>query len=81
MNDHEGHETVALTGRRRSGRWIGFLFCVGCAEVVMALPICGASTLKSRPCRTPIRVDLGYTSCWSHGEGRGRTSTPKRRTA
>jgi hypothetical protein len=76
MTDHEGHEMVALTGHRPSGSMVGYLFCTECSLLVMPIPVCGAPTLKGRPCRTPIRVDLGYRSCWSHGEGAGRTSRP-----
>jgi hypothetical protein len=80
MNDHDGHELVAASGRRTSlpgVPLIGYLVCVTCPAIVGPLPVCGEPTLKGRPCRTPIRTDLGYTSCWSHGEGRGRTSTAR----
>jgi len=78
---HDGHELVAMSGRRVSlegAPLTGYLVCIDCSAIVGPLPICGEPTLKGRPCRTPIRTDLGYSSCWSHGEGRGRTSTPRR---
>jgi hypothetical protein len=81
---HAGHERVATSGRRTSlpgAPMIGYLVCVDCTAIVGPLPVCGQPTLRGHPCRTPIRTDLGYRSCWSHGEGRGRTSTPKRRMA
>jgi hypothetical protein len=84
MNEHDGHEDVAMSGRRVSldgAPLVGFLVCVACPAIVGPLPVCGDRTLKGRPCRTPIRTDLGYTSCWSHGEGRGRTSAPRMRKA
>jgi hypothetical protein len=58
---------------------IGWLACVDCAAIVGPLPVCGARTKKGRPCRTPIRTELGYSSSWSHGEGAGHTNTSKRR--
>ena len=48
------------------------------AAIVGPLRVCGEATKAGRPCRVPIREDLGYTRCWSHGEGAGRTSTPRR---
>jgi hypothetical protein len=78
---HTDHELIAATGRRQSGSVVGWLICVECAMIVQPLPICGAPTRKGRPCRVPIRMDLGYTACWSHGEGAGRTSTRKRRAS
>ena len=57
---------------------VGRLVCLDCDVVLGPLRICGQLTRAGRPCRTPIREDLGYRECWSHGEGRGRTSTPRR---
>jgi hypothetical protein len=81
MNDHAGHELLVATGRRRSGQIVGWLACVDCMAIVGPVPVCGETTLSGRPCRTLIRADLGYTSCWSHGDGRGRTNTPRRRAS
>ena len=76
---HAGHQLAALTGRRHPGRtMVSYLACVDCAVLVRPLRVCGQPTRAGRPCRTPIREDLGYAECWSHGEGRGRTSTPRR---
>jgi hypothetical protein len=75
---HGGHELIAASGRRRSGVLVGYLICTECQVVVGPLPLCGLPTLRGKACRTPIHTDLGYITCWSHGEGRGRTSTPRR---
>lgn len=75
---HDGHEIIAASGRRRNGEMVGWLTCADCQVILQPVPICGQPTLKGRPCRSPIRTDLGYDRCWSHGEGRGRTSTPRR---
>ena len=75
---HDGHEIIAASGRRQNGEMVGWLACVDCQAILQPVPICGQPTLKGRPCRTPIRTDLGYDRCWSHGEGAGRTSTPRR---
>jgi hypothetical protein len=71
------YEVIAISGRRASGELIRCLACVDCGEILAVLPICGTPTLKRKPCRTPIRMDLGYRSCWTHPERRGRTSTPR----
>jgi hypothetical protein len=81
MIEHDGHELVAATGRGGSGQAVGWLVCGTCVAIVQPLPICGRPTKLGRPCRVPIRLDLGYRSCWSHGEGRGRTSTPRRKAS
>jgi len=81
MTDHKNHEIVAASGRRRSCELIGWLTCVDCQVIVQPVPICGHPTLKGRPCRTPIRTDLGFDRCWSHGEGAGHTNRPRKRGA
>ncbi len=83
MNGHAGHELVKLSGRRESGEMLGLLVCLDCARTVRRLALCGAPTKRGTACRVFIRDDLGYTRCWSHGEGRPslrdpRTSTPRR---
>ena len=76
---HAGHALAAMSGRVHPERaLVGRLVCATCDVVVGRLVICGAHTKAGRPCRTPIRDDLGFTECWSHGEGKGRTSTPRR---
>ncbi len=76
---HEGHQLAAMSGRVHPERaLIGRLVCATCDVVVGPLVVCGARTKAGRSCRTPIRADLGYTACWSHGAGKGRTSTPRR---
>ena len=79
---HASHELVALTGRRHPDRQvIGFLACLDCASILRPLRVCGQPTKKGRPCRVSVREDLGYSRCWSHGEGRGRTNAPRRRAS
>ena len=76
---HEGHALAALSGRRHPGRtMVGYLACLDCAAILRPLRICGLPTKRGAACRTPIREDLGFESCGSHGVGRGRTSTPRR---
>ena len=74
-----GHDLVALTGRVRLEMIVGYLACATCSVILRLLRVCGEPTKAGTPCRVPIREDLGYTSCWSHGEGKGRTSTPRKR--
>jgi hypothetical protein len=57
---------------------VGRLVCLTCEAIVRPLRVCGEPTKAGKPCRVPIREDLGYTACWSHGQGAGRTSTPRR---
>jgi len=79
---HAGHALAAMSGRVHPERaLVGRLVCATCDVVVGPLVVCGEPTKAGRPCRTPIRDDLGHDRCWSHGEGRGRTSTPRRRRA
>jgi hypothetical protein len=75
---HAGHRLVALTGRLHPERtMVGALACFDCAAILRPLRVCGLPTKKGTACRTPIREDLGFETCWSHGEGRGRTNTPR----
>ncbi len=76
---HDGHELAALTGRRHPDRvMIGYLACLDCGVLIRQLRVCGHPTKRGTPCRASIREDLGYSACWSHGEGAGRTNTPRR---
>ena len=76
---HAGHDLAALTGRRHPERtMVGYLACLTCRILVRSLRVCGQLTRTGQPCRVAVREDLGYRECWSHGEGRGRTSTPRR---
>lgn len=73
---HAGHDVACLTARRADGP-VGRRVCLTC-DLVLGAPIrCGQPTLRGQPCRAAVRTDLGYVTCWSHGEGRGRTSTPR----
>ncbi len=71
------HELVTVSGRGDDGEVIGALVCLACARIVQRLPLCGARTKRGSLCRSLVRDDLGYTRCRSHGEGAGRTSTPR----
>jgi hypothetical protein len=76
---HDGHRLVALTGRLHPERtMVGAPACFDGAAILRPLRVCGRPTLRGAPCRTPIREDLGFETCWSHGEGWGRTNTPRR---
>lgn len=75
---HDDHDVAMLTAVRESGA-VGRAVCLTCDDVVGALVLCGQPTKGGKPCRVVVRTDLGHTSCWSHGEGRGRTSTPRGR--
>jgi hypothetical protein len=79
MTSHQGHVVANLTSLSHTGGPVGRRVCLGCDVVLGALVLCNQPTKKGRPCRAPVRTDLGHTVCWSHGEGRGRTSTPRRR--
>ena len=72
------HELVKVSGRRESGEMVGLLLCLTCSRTVRRLALCGAPTRAGGLCRVFIRDDLGYSRCWSHGEGAGVTSTPRR---
>jgi signal transduction protein with GAF and PtsI domain len=78
-DSHAGHQIAGLTGRVHPERtMVGRLVCLDCEAIIRPLRLCGEMTKAGKPCHVPIREDLGYESCWSHGEGRGRTSTPRR---
>jgi len=81
MNEHDGHETVTATGQGLTGRMLGYLVCNDCTVIVQRLTLCLTPTKRGAPCRVAVREDLGYEKWWSHGEGRGRTSTPRRRAS
>ena len=79
--DHDGHETIVATGRHTIGATVAFRRCLDCAVTASPVALCPSPTKSGASCRGTVRTDLGYTTCWSHGEGAGRTSTPRRRTA
>lgn len=80
MNDrgHERHDVANLTTVRPDGG-VGRRVCLDCERVLGPLKLCESKTRRGKPCRVPVRTDLGHRVCWSHGEGRGRTSTPRNR--
>ncbi len=75
---HEGHAVLGLTGLLNSETRVGFLACMTCATLIRPLRRCGRPTRDGGLCRVFVRDDLGHDRCWSHGAGRGRTSTPRR---
>jgi hypothetical protein len=72
---HAGHLLANLVSRRHG---VGYRFCLTCHALLDRLRLCGRPTKRGSPCAVAIREDLGYRTCWSHGEGRGRMSTPRR---
>jgi hypothetical protein len=76
---HADHDLANLTSRRADGTAIGRRICLDCDVILGPLALCNRPTKKGRPCRVPVRTDLGHATCWSHGEGRGRTSAARRR--
>jgi hypothetical protein len=77
-DEHSGHELVNLKARRRTGDVVDRRACLTCDVVLGPLVLCGQPTKLGRPCRVAVRTDLGHKRGRSHGEGRGRTSTPRR---
>ncbi len=75
---HAGHQLTGLTGLIDSETRVGYLACLTCASLLRPLRRCGARTKDDGLCRVFVRDDLGHDHCWSHGEGAGRTSTPRR---
>ena len=77
---HVGHDVANLTARHGGKEAVGRRVCLDCDVILGPLVVCNRPTKNGRPCRVPVRTDLGHTTCWSHGEGAGRTSTRRRRT-
>jgi hypothetical protein len=78
ITPHEGHTVLAVTGMLAPNARLGYLACLTCAALLRPLRRCGARTKDDGLCRVFVRDDLGHERCWSHGEGAGRTSTPRR---
>ncbi len=79
LDPHADHQLAALTGRLHPDRTtVGRLVCLTCEAILRPLRLCGRPTKRGTACRVPIREDLGYSECWSHGEGAGRTNRPRR---
>ena len=74
---HACHDVAALTSERHRGGPVGRRVCLDCDIVVGVLTLCGRPTKRGRPCRVPVRPDLGHTSCRSHAEGREPTGRPR----
>lgn len=72
------HDVVTMTGRLGE-QVVGRRVCLDCNEIVGPVKLCGARTRAGKACRVVVRAELGYTRCWSHGEGAGRTNRPRRR--
>jgi hypothetical protein len=77
-DEHRGHDLVNLKARRRTGDVIGRRACLTCDLILGPLVLCGRPTKLGWPRQVTVRIDFGHTRCRSHGEGRGRTSTPRR---
>ncbi len=78
MAPHEGHAVLGVTGLLDPATRVGYLACLTCAELLRPLRRCGRPTRGGGLCREFVRDDLGHDRCWSHGDGKGRTSTPRR---
>ena len=76
---HAGHDVANLASERHAGGPVGRRVCLTCDVVLEALVLCGRATKRGRPCRLPVRTDLGHTSCPSDAEGRTRTGAPRQR--
>lgn len=72
---YEGHAVLGVTGLLDLETRVGYLACLTCAALIRPLRRCGRPTRDGALCRVFVRDDLGHDRCWSHGEGRGRTST------
>jgi len=75
---HEGHAVLGVTGLLNSETRVGYLACLTCGQLIRPLRRCAQPTRDGSLCRVFVRDDLGHERCWSHGDGRGRTSTPRR---
>ena len=80
LTPHEGHAVLGLTGLLDSETRVGYLACLTCATLLWPLRRCGQPTRRGTLCRVFVRDDLGHDRCWSHGEGAGATSVPRRAT-
>jgi len=79
MNSHDVHDIANLTSLSHQGGPVGRRVCLDCDVVLGPLVLCGQRTKAGKPCRVAVRP--GFTTCWSHGDGRGGTSTPRRRAS
>jgi hypothetical protein len=77
MTEHAGHDLANLTSASHAGGPVGRQVCLTCDVILGPLVLCGQRTKSGTPCRVPVRFDLGFSRCWSHGEGKGRTNMPK----
>ena len=75
---HYDHRLAALTGMVDAEVRVGYLACLTCAVLLRPLRRCAQPTRAGALCRVFVRDDLGHERCWSHGEGAGQTSTPRR---
>jgi len=78
LTPHEGHGVLGVTGLVDPETRVGFLACMTCATLIRPLRRCAQPTRDGSLCRVFVRDDLGHDRCWSHAEGAGRTSTPRR---
>ncbi len=75
---HAGHRLAGLTGLIAPETRVGYLACLTCDALLRPLQRCGQPTRDGRLCRVFVHDELGHERCWSHGEGAGRSSTPRR---
>ena len=81
MTSHQGHDIANLTSLSHPGGAVGRRVCLDCEVILEPLVLCGQRTKAGNPRRVAVRTDLGHITCWSHGEGKGRMSTPRRRAS
>jgi hypothetical protein len=74
---HAGHQLTGLVGLIDPETRVGYLACLTGSALLGLLRRCAQPTREGTPCRAFVRDDLGHDRCWSHGEGAGRTSTPR----
>jgi len=64
--DEHAHHDVANLTSQHGGTGVGRRVCLTCEAVVGELVLCNRPTKKGRPCRVPVRPDLGYSVCTMH---------------
>jgi hypothetical protein len=77
---HAGHDVASLSSARREGGPVGRRVCLDCDQVIGPLALCGEPTKRGYPCRVPVRTDLGFGRCWSHGGDQDRRDGEPLRT-
>lgn len=65
--EHAAHDMIAMNGFSQKRGEVAVLLCLPCTAWIRELPVCGKPTKMGRPCRAPIRIDLGHETCRVHG--------------